>query len=71
MVKQKSNPQAGKDVTLGAQRGDERMFGYLVAALLLFPWVLAIHIAVGAFRVTRRRANAHKQIDQIGTRSCR
>lgn len=45
------------------------MFRFLVAGLLLFPWVLAIHIAVGAFRATRRRANAHKQINRVTSRS--
>ena len=37
------------------------MYKFLIGAMLVFPWILAIHIALGAFRDTRRRAIANKQ----------
>jgi hypothetical protein len=36
------------------------MYGVLVGALLLFPWSLAIYIALGAFYAARRKCIAGK-----------
>ncbi len=36
------------------------MYGALIGALLLFPWSLAIYIAIGAFCAARRRVCARK-----------
>ena len=40
------------------------MYRLLMSALLLFPWLLVIHIALGAFRTARRRTAARKQIEE-------
>lgn len=48
---------------------EEEMYRVFITALLLFPWLLVMHIAVGAFRATRRSANAHKQTYRVTTRS--
>jgi hypothetical protein len=42
------------------------MYGIVIGALLFFPWMLAIHIAIGLFRATRRRAAARKQSGEGG-----
>jgi hypothetical protein len=36
------------------------MHSIVVTTLLLFPWLLAAHIALGAFCETRRRGNVAK-----------
>lgn len=43
------------------------MYSVVVTVLLFFPWLLAIHIALGAFRAARRRAIFSKQTGQRGT----
>ncbi|MBM2836019.1 MAG: hypothetical protein HW409_208 [candidate division NC10 bacterium] len=45
------------------------MYSVLIGALLIFPWMFAIHIAFGAFRASRRSAIPRKQVEQITNRS--
>lgn len=45
------------------------MYRLLMSVLLLFPWLLAIHIAFGAFRASRRSAIPRKHVEQIPNRS--
>jgi len=49
----------------GAQRKG-KMYGLLMAVLLLFPWSLVVLIAFRALRAARRRAIAYKPVEQIG-----
>ena len=45
------------------------MYSLLVGGLLLFPWSIAVYIALGALRAARRRAISGKQTEQRGTTS--
>jgi len=45
------------------------MYSILIGALLVFTWMFAIHIALGAFRASRRSAIPRKQVEQITNRS--
>ena len=45
------------------------MFRYLAAGLLLFPWLVALHIALGAYRAARCKAAAQEPIEQNARRS--
>ena len=40
------------------------MYRLFMSALLLFPWLLVINIALGAFCAARRRTAARKQIGE-------
>ena len=47
------------------------MYSVLIGALLILPWMFAIHIAFGTFRASRRSAIARKQLEQINRKSTR
>ncbi len=48
------------------------MYRIVIGALLLFPWLLAIYIAFGAFRAARKKRALHKRCERMsnGPRAC-